>query len=183
MVTDCERSTQVATQSRAKAGLNMDRFWRKVDEEGRLTTECWNWTGATKGKGYGSFWLGGKPVRAHRVAWEFTHGPVPSGLFVLHRCNNRLCCNPGHLYLGDNEDNMIDMHRAAGHKLRDQRKFYSVRKLGTEFHVRGKLGGVIGRFANYEGANSFCEALNRAYRRGLKDAEASLPSPVPGARE
>lgn len=91
-----------------------ERFWARVHRaEGDV---CWLWTGARYPKGYGKVALpraNGSPQvldGAHRVAWLLTHGPVPAGLWVLHRCDNPPCCRPGHLFLGTHADNMRDMH-------------------------------------------------------------------------
>jgi hypothetical protein len=76
-------------------GTAEERFWAKVDAEG----DCWEWTGSTNEKGYGVF----KPspqrgnVRSHRFAWEILVGPIPEGLELDHRCQNRRCCNTAHL--------------------------------------------------------------------------------------
>jgi len=59
---------------------------------------CWIWTGARCPSGYGSIWVAGKTQYAHRLAYETHVGPIPQGLWVLHRCNNKACCNPKHLY-------------------------------------------------------------------------------------
>jgi hypothetical protein len=53
----------------------------------------------------GSVW------KAHRVAWTLANGPIPAGMHVLHTCDNPPCCNPGHLWLGTQADNMADMAR------------------------------------------------------------------------
>jgi hypothetical protein len=82
------------------------RFWRKVDRSG----ECWEWRGAQVLAGYGYFGIShGIPSHAHRVAWVLTYGAIPRGLFVCHRCDNRLCVRPTHLFLGDALTNMRDM--------------------------------------------------------------------------
>lgn len=86
-----------------------ERFWMKATKG--APDECWDWHCSTKGKGYGQFWYNGKPQRAHRIAWEIEKGNVPKRLNVLHRCDNRKCVNPAHLYLGTNSDNMLDMYR------------------------------------------------------------------------
>lgn len=84
----------------------MGRFWLKVAK--RAPDECWPWTGFTE-DGYGMFWLEGRPQRASRVSWVLANGPIPHGLFVLHRCDCRACVNPKCLFLGTHLDNMRDM--------------------------------------------------------------------------
>jgi hypothetical protein len=52
-------------------------------------------------------------VKAHRIAWELVHGPIPAGLYILHHCDNPACCNAfdtaHHLFLGTKTDNNRDM--------------------------------------------------------------------------
>ena len=84
-----------------------ERFWAKVEKHG--PDECWPWRGAiTSQHGYGNTAWEGHHLGAHKVAWILTNGYVPEGKCVLHKCDNRVCCNPGHFYLGSKVDNSLD---------------------------------------------------------------------------
>lgn len=92
------------------------KFWKKVDRRG--PDECWKWTGAINQAGYGAFGNN----HAHRTSYEITYGPIPDGLFILHKCDNPPCVNPNHLFVGTHQDNMRDMiskGRARYQKLRN----------------------------------------------------------------
>ncbi len=68
---------------------------------------CWEFTGRLNADGYGSLRFADRMEKAHRVAWWLTHGH-PGDLHVCHQRDNPPCCNPAHLFLGTNRDNMID---------------------------------------------------------------------------
>lgn len=78
-------------------------FWSKVDRS--APGGCWLWKQAPIANGYGRTTVGYRRVLAHRLAWELTHGAIPDGLCVLHRCDVRLCVNPAHLFLGIADNN------------------------------------------------------------------------------
>ena len=85
-----------------------DRLWARVDRSG---DGCWEWQGGKGTRGYGTLRMNGVTYSTHRLAWELSHGAIPSGLHVLHECDNPACCRPDHLFLGTARDNIHDCLR------------------------------------------------------------------------
>ena len=107
-------------QRNQNSGLtDHERFWEKVDTSG----ECWEWRGGLSNHGYGSFSINGTVVKAHRAVIGLIGIEIPDGLHVLHRCDNRPCVRPSHLYFGTNQDNIADrVERGCGVVPRGQAK-------------------------------------------------------------
>jgi len=88
--------------------MRVELFWERVDKRGH--DECWEWRGYQDKGGYGRYSFGGNTFLAHRVAFILASGkPIPSGLCILHKCDNRSCCNPNHLKPGTIAENNLDM--------------------------------------------------------------------------
>jgi hypothetical protein len=86
-----------------------ETFWALVQRG--ADNVCWPYTGPRTPRGYGAITYRKKSWRAHRLAWTLTHGPIPKGQVVCHKCDNPPCCNPKCLFLGSNGDNTRDAQR------------------------------------------------------------------------
>lgn len=138
------------------------RFLAKIEVD--PTGNCWIWTASTQG-GYGQIKVPGtrRQIRAHRLSYLRNVGAIPKGMMVLHRCDNRRCCNPDHLFLGKAADNAADMaekgrhlfgERNAQHKLTEAKvhKIFDLSEAGRSQHEIAAIFDV--------GQMTVCRILN-----------------------
>jgi hypothetical protein len=88
---------------------DIKRFWKHVDIIHDRNDTCWEWTSYKNVKGYGLIKIKKYVLLAHRVAYEIRFGQFDQSKYICHTCDNRSCCNPNHLFIGTQFDNMRDM--------------------------------------------------------------------------
>jgi len=146
----------------------------RVDSSGGPDA-CHPWTAGRFGTGYGAARLGGRQMGSHRAVWILAHGPIPKGLVLCHRCDNPICCNVAHLFLGTHADNIADKvskHRhphgeTNGRAVLTEEQVRYIREhagprnkaaLGRRFGVSAVLVGLVARGKIWKHVTSGAEA-------------------------
>lgn len=93
----------------------MESVKSRFDKYIKKTNGCWEWTGGIKSTGRGMFWLKGKGIQSHRMAWILENGAIPDKMCVLHKCDNGKCVRVEHLFIGTLKDNTQDMLKKKRH--------------------------------------------------------------------
>lgn len=130
-------------------------FWAKVNKD--APNGCWEWTAAIHRWGYGATEFNGQ-TRAHRAAWTLLRGPIPAGMELCHKCDNKRCVNPDHIFLGTHAENMADL-KAKGLNPRGER----IRHTLTEEQVKT----IRREYAYIRGRNGSSNASELAARYGV----------------
>jgi len=166
--------------------INLDTLTALARNRLALNTEvqasgCWTWTGAVTGEGYGSLRFNGTGWKAHRLCYLAYRGQIPHGLCVCHTCDNRVCINPDHLWIGTNQENAQDMGRKGRTGLQrhpEQAKLIRMKQIGEQ-HPQAKLTNeavrairkqVLAGKRTHEIANQYGVSQDTISRVGKKES-------------
>ena len=127
------------------------RFLAKVKE---MESGCHEWQAGQARGGYGKFTVWPKTTTAHRVAYELFVAPIPEGKSVLHRCDNRLCVNPDHLFIGDSVDNVKDMDQKQRRGTKSQLTYADVEQIKQMLADRFSQQVIAKKFGVHQGTIS-----------------------------
>lgn len=130
---------------------NEERFWTRIkagyiEQMHGNKIDCWPWLAGTNSNGYGMFnWCLGQDdngrkyyrnILAHRLSYMLKCGNIPEDAFILHRCNNRLCINPDHLYVGTAQDNADDLKKFRANKKKNEQLIAQARYMFEQRRLR-----------------------------------------------
>lgn len=154
-------------RKRADLTIKVPKFWARVDK----TPFCWNWTGATDRSGYGTLTYvsaqDGKrhDVAAHRASYMLTHGDIPEGALIDHRCHNKACVNPKHLRPASRKQNNENREGAQVNSKSGVRGVVYHPESGkwTAHAMHRKKAKNLGTFRSLESA----QQAARAYRNSV----------------
>jgi hypothetical protein len=127
---------------RADPVKNFNKRYKKVEN-----SECWEWTGAMRGNsGYGCMYFKGKVIDAHRISFMIHKGEIPTGLVVMHSCDNKICVNSDHLSIGTHKENA----RQAIERGRINKKSDSERK-----SIAQKIRNALSKYIIHPGLSQY----------------------------
>ncbi len=158
--------------------IYIDRFMKKINKK-----DCWEWMGCVSTGGYGQFVFNGKMQGAHRVSWQIHKDNIPNGLCVLHKCDNRKCVNPEHLFIGTHKENTNDMmkkdrgalkygekHPYAKLEEKDIKEIFNLSGLLSQREIAKKFNvsqGLIQRILKHKAWKSFTSSLQSMSKGGV----------------